>query len=172
MATNVSTGGEIHRWRSLDGGLPTATIPDGYHVRATIPGDRDDATALAELINAAFGHSFGPEALLNLERAPSFVPACQVVAVASDGSHAAHAGVSIDRANALAIVEPVCTHPDHRRRGLAAACMAHALGRAIERGATRATVSTGTGNPSNVLYERLGFTERAERVNAWRIRLG
>lgn len=159
--------GEIHRRRSLGSPLPPPPATPGYEVRAIIPGDRPDAASLAALINAAFGHAFGPEALLNFERAPSFVADCQIVAVADDGTHAAHAGVSIDAHNRLAIVEPVCTHPDHRRRGLAAACMVEGLRRARDRGATVATVSTGTENPSNHLYERLGFTD-VERVDAWR----
>ena len=161
--------GEIHRWRDLDVAVPLIEPATGYSLRALATGDRADAAALAGLINAAFGHDFGPEALLNFERSPSYVPDCQIVAVAPDGTHAAHAGVTIDRANALAIVEPVCTHPAHRRHGLAAACIATGLQRAAGHGARWATVSTGSDNPSDLLYEKLGFTDRVERADAWRL---
>jgi GNAT superfamily N-acetyltransferase len=163
--------GEIHRWRHLDDAVPARPVADGYRLHSLVVGDRDDATRLADLINASFGHAFGPEALLNFEHAPSYVPECQIVAVAPDGTHAAHAGVTIDRAIGLATVEPVCTHPDHRRLGLAGACIAEALERARGLGAVRAKVSTGTGNPSDRLYEQLGFTDLVEHAGAWRIAL-
>ncbi|HSJ72399.1 MAG TPA: GNAT family N-acetyltransferase [Acidimicrobiia bacterium] len=156
----------VQRWRSLDTPPPELPDAEGYAIRSARAGDPDDAQRLADLINAAFGHSFDASVLLHFERAPSFVPDLVMIAEAPDGTFAAHAGIVIDRRNALAIVEPVCTHPDHRRRGLASACMAEGLRRAWALGATRATVSTGSDNPSNLVYGRLGFTE-IERIEAW-----
>ncbi len=89
-----------------------------------------------------------------------------MIAVAPDGTVASHTGVTIDASTSLAIVEPVCTHPDHRRLGLATACMATGLIAAAERGATRATVGTGHDNASNHVYLELGFDE-VEVVEAW-----
>ncbi|MDJ0792513.1 MAG: GNAT family N-acetyltransferase [Acidimicrobiia bacterium] len=157
----------VQRWRSLVDDAPSASVADGYRLRSLRPGDVEDASALAQVINAAFGHSFGPSALLNFERSPSYRHELQIVAQARDGTIAAHAGVTLDRRNLLAIVEPVCTHPDHRRRGLASACMAEGIRRARALGAMRATVSTGDDNPSNEVYARLGFAE-VEVVEAWR----
>jgi GNAT superfamily N-acetyltransferase len=156
----------VQRWRSLATPPPDLPCADGYVIRSARAGDADEARRLADVINAAFGHSFGPEVLLHFERAPSFVPDLVMIAEAPDSTFAAHAGIVIDRRNDLAIVEPVCTHPDHRRRGLASACMAEGLRRATALGAKRATVSTGSDNPSNLVYERLGFTE-IERIEAW-----
>ncbi len=157
----------VQRWKSLVDDVEEPSVPVGYHLRALRPGDRADASGLAHVINAAFGHSFGPAALLNFEHSPSYRAELQVVAVTDGGAIAAHAGVTLDVRNHLAIVEPVCTHPDHRRRGLAAACMAEGLRRARSLGAVRATVGTGHDNPSNQLYARLGFTD-IEVVEAWR----
>ena len=98
---------------------------------------------------------------------PSFVADCQIVAVADDGTHAAHAGVSIDAHNGLAIVEPVCTHPDHRSRGLAMTLMREGMHRAAERGLTDLYVETGDMGPANRLYDAAGFTE-VYRGNYWR----
>ena len=39
--------------------------------------------------------------------------------VAPDGSFAAYVGIPYDEANRRGIYEPVCTHPDHQRQGLA-----------------------------------------------------
>ena len=157
----------VQRWCSLEGTVPGADVADGYHLRSLRPGDRDDAQGLADVINAAFGHSFGPEALLNFEHSPSYRDELQIVAVDDEGTIAAHAGVTLDERNSLAIVEPVCTHPDHRRHGLASACMAEGVRRAQQLGATMATVDTGHDNPSNAVYEGLGFTS-VRIVEPWR----
>lgn len=157
----------VQRWRSLIDDVAEPSVAAGYHLRSLRSGDRADASGLVRVINAAFGHSFGPDALLSFEHSPSYRAELQIVAVADDGAIAAHAGVTLDVRNHLAIVEPVCTHPDHRRRGLASACMAEGLRRARSLGAVRATVGTGGDNPSNEVYARLGFTD-VEVVEAWK----
>ncbi len=157
----------VQRSCSLDTEAPAPRVADGYDIRSLRAGNRDDATGLVEVINAAFGHAFGPEALLNFEQSPSYRSELQMIAVDVDGMIAAHAGVTLDEANTLAIVEPVCTHPDHRRHGLASACMAEGVRRARDLGATRATVDTGHDNPSNAVYEALGFTT-VTIVEPWR----
>ena len=156
----------VQLWRDLTSPLAEAPVAAGYTVRPIVAGDAGDAGALAGLINAAFGHAFGPESIANFERSPSFDADLQMVAIAPDGTFASHTGVTIDASTSLAIVEPVCTHPDHRRLGLATACMAAGLVGAAERGAVRATVGTGHDNPSNRVYEALGFDE-VEVVEAW-----
>ena len=157
----------VQRWCSLETAPKEPDVATGYTLRSLRPGNVEDAGGTVDLINAAFGHSFGPEALLNFERSPSYRADLQIIAVDRDGAVAAHAGVTLDERNDLAIVEPVCTHPDHRRRGLAQACMAEGLRRARELGAVRATVGTGHDNPSNVVYQRLGF-DLVEIVQAWK----
>ena len=156
----------VQRWRDLGPPLPEAPVAAGYTIRPMVAGDAGDAGALAGLINAAFGHAFRPEAITNFERSPSFDADLQMIAVAPDGTVASHTGVTIDASTSLAIVEPVCTHPDHRRLGLATACMASGLIAAADRGASRATVGTGHDNASNNVYQALGFDE-VEVVEAW-----
>ena len=156
----------VQRWRTFPPPIPDVRTAEGYTIRSLVPGDAGDAGALAGLINAAFGHAFGPEAITNFERSPSFDAGLQIIAVAPDGTFASHAGVTIDAVTSLAIVEPVCTHPGHRRLGLATACMATGLRAAVERGATRATVGTGHDNPSNDVYRSLGF-DQVETIEAW-----
>jgi ribosomal protein S18 acetylase RimI-like enzyme len=51
------------------------------------------------------------------------------------GSVAAHVGLTYEAVNRHAIVEPVATHPDHRRLGLARALLAEGLPRLATRGA-------------------------------------
>jgi ribosomal protein S18 acetylase RimI-like enzyme len=54
-------------------------------------------------------------------------------------------------------MEPVGTHPDFRRRGLARAVSLAALGAARERGTETGLVYAVGGAPSVRLYEGLGF---------------
>jgi [ribosomal protein S18]-alanine N-acetyltransferase len=52
----------------------------------------------------------------------------------------------------------ISTHPDHRRKGVGARLLAHALDHGRAGGATLATLEVRTGNrPAIALYERAGF---------------
>jgi len=68
-------------------------------------------------------------------------------------------GLTWDPANRRGIFEPVCTHPDHRRRGLALALMRGGLLRLRALEAAGAYVESGSGEPANALYDAVGFTE-------------
>ena len=55
------------------------------------------------------------------------------------------------------------THPDHLRRGVAAALLTRALGHAWARGLERVVLETGTGpafGPAVAFYRRSGFVDR------------
>ena len=52
------------------------------------------------------------------------------------------------------------THPDHLRRGVAAALLRHIIGQARQRGMTQLSLETGSGpafDPALTLYRRNGF---------------
>ncbi len=161
----------VTRWQRL-GHRPIVAGPiaPGYRSRALRPGDVADAAQLAALLNAAFGRTFhaAAEILAFEAHAPGFDPDLQLVAEAPDGTFAAHVGVTLEPVNGLAVVEPVCTHPAHRRRGLAEALIRDGLERARQRGATQACVDTGSGDAANRLYAAVGFGEVfVEREWAW-----
>ena len=99
--------------------------------------------------------------------APSFCPDIDLVAVAPDGTFASYVGVPFDDVNRRGIFEPVCTHPDHRRHGLAQALMQEGLLRLRARGAADVIVETGDMEAANALYASLGFTE-AHRGYVWK----
>ena len=99
--------------------------------------------------------------------APLFRKDLHLVAVAPDGSFAAHVGMTYDEANRRGLYEPVCTHPDHRRHGLAQALMFEGMHRIKALGARQLTVETGDALAANRLYESLGFTE-AYQAYPWR----
>lgn len=157
----------VQRWRDMRTPVPELDVAEGYTVRSVYPGDHADHARLATVIGAGFGRELPLEVLTNFWKSPSYNPDLILVAEAPDGSFASHAGVTYNPETGLGIFEPVCTHPDHRRKGLAKACMTEGLHRLKALGAVRATVGTGGTNSSNVLYEGLDFTE-VERVNIWR----
>lgn len=150
--------------------LPSAssTVTEPYRMRTTEPSDGDCAR-VAELLNAAFGSTIhtAREYRTFIERSPSFEHELNLVAVAPDGSFAAHVGLTYDATNRHAIAEPVCTHPDHRRAGLARALLLEGLRRVHARGALTAQVDTAERVAANALYVACGFTD-ARRLHAWR----
>ncbi|MCO6451110.1 MAG: GNAT family N-acetyltransferase [Caldilineales bacterium] len=165
----MNYGGMIRRLRLGEQPLDESTLAAGYTLRTTNPEDISDCQRIADLLNAAFRRDFHNAAeYQNFARlAPSFVPDLDLVAVAPDDSFAAYVAIPYDEGNRRGIFEPVCTHPDHQRRGLAKALMQEGLLRLRALGAIDVTVDTGDMIPANSLYDSLGFTE-AYKGYAWR----
>lgn len=165
----TTSGGAIRRLRFGQQALVQPALKEGYRLRTTNPADDADAQQIAKLLNAAFNRDFHNAAeYQNFARlAPSFQPDLDLVAVAPDGTFAAYVGIPYDRANQLGIFEPVCSHPDHRRKGLARALMQAGLLRLRSLGARYAMVDTGDMVPANRLYDTIGFGE-THQGHYWR----
>jgi ribosomal protein S18 acetylase RimI-like enzyme len=141
---------------------PLAPLPPGYELATTGAQHlAEDAARMAKLIGAAFGREgdYAPEYLTFMCSSPSFRHRLNLVAVAEDGSFASHVGVTYDHVNRFGIFEPVCTHPDHQRRGLARALTLEGMRRLRALGATSACVGSGDAAPANSLYRACGFHE-------------
>jgi GNAT superfamily N-acetyltransferase len=89
------------------------------------------------------------------------------VAEAPDGSFAAYACGWLDETNTAVELEPVGTHPDHRRAGLGRAVCLSAAGAARRMGASLAVVYCHPGGPAQALYEAAGF-RRVASCHYWR----
>lgn len=103
--------------------------------------------------NTPAGHVFALD-LSGLER-----PEVTVWAV-REGAKVAGIGALKDLADGSAELKSMRTHPDHLRRGVAAALLEHAIGEARARGLKRLSLETGTGEafePALALYRRRGF---------------
>jgi len=148
-------------------------LPAGYTLRTTRPGDPGDAGRIATLLNAAFNRDFhnAAEYLTFSRLAPSFRHDLDLIALAPDGTFAAYVGIPYVAAIGHGVFEPVCTHPDHRQRGLARALMVEGLHRLRALGAADVAVETGDMIPANRLYDSLGFTERY-RGHIWQRVMG
>lgn len=157
---------EVLRMRPLDRPVEPVAPPHGYRVRWLDQGDRDELDRMAAVTNLIFPHAELTGDVVAREYAMS-VPRATIVAVADDGSFAAWCGVNLDRGVLCGWFEPVGTHPDHRRRGLARAVMSDGLRWFREQGAREAYVGTGAVAAANDLYEGLGLAV-AERIDRWR----
>jgi mycothiol synthase len=153
--------------------LVRPSLSPGYTLRVTNPEEPADARQIADLLNAAFGRDFhNPAEYQQFTRQAScFRPELDLVAVAPDGTFAAYVGIPYDAANRRGIFEPVCTHPEHRQRGLARSLMQEGLIRLRALGAFDVIVDTGDMIPANRLYDSLGFGE-VYRGHHWRKLLG
>ncbi|HYE80485.1 MAG TPA: GNAT family N-acetyltransferase, partial [bacterium] len=98
------------------------------------------------------------ETYLAVMATPVYVPELDVVAVGPEGEVTAFAIGWVDPVNRHAIFEPVGTHPDHRRKGLAKAVLLEGLRRMKRMGAITAQVGhlAGAEGPRR-LYESVGF---------------
>mgnify|MGYP001825612957 CR=1 FL=1 len=156
------TRGELKahlRRRSMPGSLPTGPVPDGYVVRSLDLSTERDSKGRAAISRASFGHERTGEMTRVLAQAPSYLPELDLAAIAPDGTFAAYTTVWWEPVNRYIIFEPVGTHPEHRRRGLASAVMAEGLRRSMALDPVTAYVGSGAGQPSNTLYDSLGFNE-------------
>lgn len=157
----------VTRWREMAVPVPPVVVPEGYTVRSIRAGNMDDLQRLANVIGAGFGREIPVEMLIYFEQSPSYNADLILVIEAPDGSFASHCGVTYNPETGFGQFEPVCTHPDHRRKGLARAVMTEGLHRLVRLGAERAAVGTGGTNTSNFVYAQLDF-DHIERVNIWR----
>ena len=141
--------------------LPQVQIAPGYVLRATRPGDESEYQRMADMLNSGFNRTVHTalEYRNFVHQSPSFRHDLNLVAEAPDGIFAAHVAVNYDEVNRWGIFEPVCTHPAHRRHGLASTLMLEGMHRLKALGAKGASVDTGDAIPANALYESVGFTE-------------
>lgn len=130
-------------------------LPEGY--RFTAPGELDVAKA-DECCWKGFDHEAeeGPwdgdiESGLHLMAAPHATPECAMAVVDAKGNYACYGGMWWTPKNKLAYLEPLCTVPEHRKKGLAAALLCEMARRMGEKGAT---LMTGGGDP---FYQKIGF---------------
>jgi mycothiol synthase len=149
--------------RSLGTGEPLRPVrpPDGFTIRAAT---MEDAERLGDARNSAFDDDWSAgEYRREVMSKPGYDPQREIVAVSADGRIAAFTVIWLDRLNKVGNFEPVGTHGEYRRRGLARAVMLEGLARMRSEGMTSATVEyDATNEPAAELYRSLGFAKRYE----------
>ena len=157
----------VHRAQRLREPMADPEPAHGYSVWSV--GSAGDLARRVDVHRAAFEPSkMTPERYAAIMRAPTYRPGLDVVAVAPDGAFAAFCLAWYDPQIRVGLFEPVGTHPDHRRRGLAAAVCREALQRLAALGAEWALISAWNAEEvPNHLYASLGF-EETFRSHLWR----
>ena len=142
-----------------DPALPA--LPAGYRIRP-LAGPQE-VPARVEVHRAAFPPSrLSVQKYERLLTLPHYRFEDDLVVEAPDGSLAAFAMAWWDEPARVGEFEPVGTHPDHQRRGLARALLSWGLDRYAERGARVVQVYSDASNAaSEALYEAVGFRRRA-----------
>ena len=150
------------------------TLPPGYRVRGLAGPQELDARVAVH--RAAFDPSrLTTHTYRTVTAAWPYRPDLDRVVEAPDGSLAAFCLAWIDEANRVGELEPVGTHPDHRRLGLGRAVCLDACLRLREAGADLALVAARGDDAYPIprrLYTAVGFREVARNVTYVRSRSG
>jgi ribosomal protein S18 acetylase RimI-like enzyme len=148
----------LHLLRSLHAETFAAQVPAGHVIRGV--SGREEAAPRAALHRAAFPHSrLTTEVYMQLMQSRRYRQELDVVITAPGGEFAAMALGWLDTRNRLGELEPVGTHPAHRRKGLARAAIQEVMRRLRQSGAEAVVVYADADNAGSVeLYQRLGFT--------------
>jgi GNAT superfamily N-acetyltransferase len=140
--------------RSLSVPIPDPALPAGVVIRS--PEGEHELDRRAQL-HATVWHpsKVTPEGYRITRSAPGYDATLDMVAVMPEGSLTAYCICWPEQATGTCEFEPVGTHPDHRRKGLAGAVMYAAMRRAREIGLRTALVYCKEENLP--FYQSLGF---------------
>jgi mycothiol synthase len=151
---------------SLETPPPVFQAPEGYTVRhVKLP---EDFEPFSEVVNTVFSHCGMTEKLAMFYTEAGFYhDELDLVTEAPDGSFASFVTVRIDPLTRMAELEPVGTHPDHRRKGLAKAVCAEGI-RRVQKYDPICIVILGAASTEAAanLYKSVGFIK--EDVHLWK----
>jgi ribosomal protein S18 acetylase RimI-like enzyme len=152
--------------RTLAEPVRAPSVPDGFRLR-TMHGD-EDVEARVAVHRAAFHPSrVTVESYHNVVRAHPYRADLDCVVEAPDGSFASYCLAWLDEEVGVGELEPVGTHPDYERRGLASAVCRFALRRLQDIGATTAIVYARGDDDYPApkrLYESIGFRQHTRSL--------
>jgi len=161
----------LHLERPLNEPISPPQLPPGFVLRS-VTGEHE-ADALTALHRSAFGtEHMTVDERLAMMRVPTYDPALDLVAVAPDGRLAAYCLCSVcseenERTGRNeGSTDPLATHPDWRRCGLAKALLLAGLRALKSQGMDRAVLGTRSDNAAMLATaEAVGF--RVEWATIW-----
>jgi predicted N-acetyltransferase YhbS len=140
------------------------SLSDGFQLKSLA--EDNDLAKLDRVIWRGFNHGDEPPTIdyagrKKMQSAPNFRKDLNIIVVAPDGNYVAYAGTWFEKKNKFAYVEPVCTDPDYRLRGLGKAAVLEGIWRCGELGAKVAYVAT-----DRPFYQSMGF-KRLFTCSCW-----
>jgi ribosomal protein S18 acetylase RimI-like enzyme len=137
---------------------PAIELQNGYTVRSIT--DRDLAERVAVHCAAWAPSNFNEARYRRVRTAPLYREDLDIVAVAPDGTFRSCCIAWVDEDTASAEIEPVGTHAEYRRLGLASAVCAFAVARLAELGVSEVTIQP-RGDDAypvpRIVYGSIGF---------------
>ena len=135
--------------------LPGYTLPQGYRLQSMA--DDNDLDRRRKAFGLGFNHldpRDWPSLLSNqeLQKAPDYRQELDLYVIAPDGEFASFCIAWWDERNRIAMLEPVGTVPEHRRKGLARAVVLEAIRRVATLGVEQVFVGS-----DQAFYLSLGF---------------
>jgi ribosomal protein S18 acetylase RimI-like enzyme len=157
-------GESVTLTRSLSEPIPLPILPPGFTIR-NVAGEQE-VKAYVALHRVAFNTlNMTIDYRLAIMRSPDYLPKLDLVAVAPDGALAALCVCQISQSDNVRSgrlegrTDPVATHPDYRRRGLAKALLLTGLCLLKERGMEIARLSTNGDNAGMIhAANQVGFS--------------
>jgi predicted N-acetyltransferase YhbS len=140
---------------TIQGELPEYTLPEGHRLQSMA--DENDLERRRKAFGLGFNHPDPKEwpsllAYQEMQKAPDYRKDLDLYVVAPDGEFAAFCVIWWDEHNHMAMLEPVGTVPEHRRKGLARAVVLEAIRRVAALSAEKVLVGS-----DQAFYLSLGF---------------
>ncbi|MHA2424223.1 MAG: GNAT family N-acetyltransferase [Candidatus Thorarchaeota archaeon] len=148
----------------MDHEIPEYEIPDGYSVRHALI--NEEWEKYREVQVSVFPHVkvMNKKILKIYSTASFYVPELDIIAVDPEGNFAAFCTGRIDPLSRIAELEPVGTHPDHRKKGLGKAVILECLKRFKKYNPTALVIlGAAATEGANRLYESVGFVNKGLR---------
>ena len=146
--------------------IPAPELPPGFAVRA-FAGEPEIEARVAVHRSAFHPSRMTVEKHRRVMASPTYRQELDLMVIAPDGTPAAYCIVWHDAVNRFGVFEPMGTHQEHRRLGLAKAVLRHGQRLLQELGAETAHVCAAGGNDaSSALYPAAGFAV-VDRIEQW-----
>jgi len=163
-ATDAEALGDTGDWTQLNerdlADVERPVLPAGFRFRTA--DEAGPEAAVRAHVDAWNPSAYTAQSYQDVRLTAAYRGDLHVLVEAPDATMAASTIMWLDEANKTVEFEPVGTHPDYRRLGLARTMMLHGMHRARAAGATHATVVClgAPGHPrARGLYYGLGFRE-------------
>ncbi|MFX1285343.1 MAG: GNAT family N-acetyltransferase [Promethearchaeota archaeon] len=141
--------------------IPDFKCPEGFEIR-NVKG-KSDYQQLARLIRLIFGHGdwFTADILEQISHRSFYKQNLDLVAVTPDGTFASFCTFRMDPMSKITQLEPMATHPNFRKLGLAKLLIFEGLKRAMKYDPAFFYIG-GAANTlaANKLYDSVGFTKK------------